>query len=83
MKQTVLFLISLFYFVTGYSQFSPGYYALKDVSVIDGVSDKPLDHYTVIIHNNLIEAVGPSKEVPIPDSAEVFNYSGEHFGLLV
>ena len=78
MKQTSLFLIGLFYFITGYSQFSPGYYALKDVSVIDGMSDKPMHHYTVIIRNNLIEAVGPSKEIPIPDSAVVFNYSGKY-----
>jgi imidazolonepropionase-like amidohydrolase len=78
MKQTSLFLICLFYFIAGYSQFSPGYYALKDVSVIDGLSDKPMDHYTVIIHNNLIEAVGPAKEILIPDSAVVFNYSGKY-----
>jgi imidazolonepropionase-like amidohydrolase len=78
MKKTALFTLGLFYFTSAFSQFSPGYYALKDVSIIDGISDKPKDHYTVIIHNNLIETVGPIKDIHIPDSAAVFNYSGKY-----
>ncbi len=70
----LLFLFCICSVVETFSQFSPGYYAFKDVSVIDGLSDKPKEHYTVVIHNKFIEAVGPAKDISIPDSAVVFNY---------
>jgi imidazolonepropionase-like amidohydrolase len=76
-RQGLLFLLAIFHFVPAFPQFSTGYYALKDVTVIDGISDHAFSHYTVIVRNDLIEAVGPVKEIPIPDSAAVFNYSGK------
>jgi imidazolonepropionase-like amidohydrolase len=76
-RQGLLLLLVIFHFLPVFSQFSPGYYAIKDVSVIDGISDHAFSHYTVIIRNDMIEAIGPLKEIPIPDSAVVFNYSGK------
>ena len=35
-------------------------------------------HYTIIIRNNLIEALGPAKEITIPDSAVIFYYPGKY-----
>ena len=76
-KAALLNLLTLIWFAPAFSQFSPGYYALKDVSIIDGISDHPFSHYTIIIHDNTIEEVGPTKEIAIPDSARVFNYPGK------
>ncbi|HTB23798.1 MAG TPA: amidohydrolase family protein [Puia sp.] len=79
MKKVILLLLfSTFLSTTSFCQFSPGYYALKDVSVIDGISKNVLEHYTIIIRNKYIEAVGPVKEITIPDSAIIFNYSGKY-----
>ncbi len=77
-KRIFLILFSTFLSAASFCQFSPGYYALKDVSVIDGISKNVLDHYTIIIHNKYIEAIGPVKEITIPDSAIIFNYSGKY-----
>ena len=39
MRKTIgLLLPAVFYFLPSLCQFSPGYFALKDVSVIDGIS---------------------------------------------
>jgi imidazolonepropionase-like amidohydrolase len=76
-RQGLFLLLVIFHIVPAFSQFSTGYYALKDVSVIDGISDHAFSHYTVIIRNDIIEKVGPVKEIPIPDSAAVLNYSGK------
>jgi imidazolonepropionase-like amidohydrolase len=77
-KLILLFLFSTFYFTYSYCQFSPGYFALKDISMIDGVSKEVRSHYTIIIRNNLIEEVGPAKDIAIPDSAVVFYYPGKY-----
>ncbi len=77
MKKLFLLSLSLFVFILSFAQFSPHYYALKDVSVIDGISKNVLEHYTIIIRDKKIEAVGPAKETPIPDSAVVFYYPGK------
>jgi imidazolonepropionase-like amidohydrolase len=77
-KPILLLLLSTFCFTASYCQFSPGYFALKDISVIDGVSKNVKSHYTVIIRNSLIEAVGPAKDIIIPDSAVVFYYPGKY-----
>jgi len=77
-RSILLILFSIFYSVVSFSQFSPGYYALKDVSVIDGISKNVMSHYTIIIRNKYIEAVGPGKEIVIPDSAVIFNYPGKY-----
>jgi len=50
---------------------------LKDVSVIDGISGNVKSHYTIVIHNNHIEVLGPVKEISISDSVTVFNYPGK------
>ncbi len=60
------------------AQYSPGCYALKDVNVIDGISKKVLSKQTIIIREDIIEVIGPVKDVLIPDSCAVFNYSGRY-----
>ena len=77
-KAVLLLMPAIFYFLSAFSQFSPGDYALKDVSVIDGVSNNVKSHYTIVIHNNHIEALGPVKEISIPDSVTVFYYPGKY-----
>ncbi|MDP1763476.1 MAG: amidohydrolase family protein [Sediminibacterium sp.] len=77
-KQMLLPFMIVGFFTFSFGQFSPGYYALKDVNVIDGVSKAVLNHYTVIIRNNTIEAVGTVTGITIPDSATVFNFSGKY-----
>jgi imidazolonepropionase-like amidohydrolase len=77
-KQILLLIAAIFCFLRSVSQFSPGYYALKDVSVIDGISDHVKTHYTIVIRNNHIEAIGPVKEIAIPDSVTVFYYPGKY-----
>jgi imidazolonepropionase-like amidohydrolase len=77
-KQILLLILVIFYFLPSFSQFSPGYYALKDVSVIDGISNNVKSHYTIVIHNNRIEALGPVKDISIPDSVTVFYYPGKY-----
>jgi len=78
MKRLLLLFFSIVNFQSAFSQFSPGHYALKDVHVIDGVSKEVLNHYTVIISNDKIVAVGPVTKIAIPDSAVVFNYAGKY-----
>ncbi|HEY4935032.1 MAG TPA: amidohydrolase family protein [Puia sp.] len=77
-KSILLFLISVFYFTGSYCQFSPGYFALRDISIIDCISKNVKSHYTIIIRDNLIETVGPAKDISIPDSAVVFYYPGKY-----
>jgi imidazolonepropionase-like amidohydrolase len=77
-KSVVLLLLLISISMSSFCQFSPGYYALKDVSVIDGFSKNVLNHYTIIIRNKFIEAVGPVKEITIPDSAVIFYYPGKY-----
>jgi imidazolonepropionase-like amidohydrolase len=77
-KPAVVLFLSTFITVSSFGQFSPRHYALRDVSVIDLVAKKVLGHCTIIIHENLIEKVGPVKEITIPDSVVVFNYSGKY-----
>jgi len=79
MKKSIVFLfLSAFTLTASFGQFSPNCYALKDISVIDVVSKKVLQHYTIIIHNNTIETIGSVKEIAIPDSVTVFNYLGKY-----
>jgi len=78
MKRLLLLFFTIVYFQSAFSQFSPGHYALKDVNVIDGVSKEVFNHYTVIISNDKIVAVGPVHKIVIPDSAVVFNYAGKY-----
>ncbi|MGC4035113.1 MAG: amidohydrolase family protein [Chitinophagaceae bacterium] len=78
MKKPTLLLILLFFTNAIFSQFSPGYFALKDVSLIDGVSKDIQQHYTIVIRGKYIEAVGPTAKIVIPDSAVVFNCAGKY-----
>jgi imidazolonepropionase-like amidohydrolase len=77
-KAFLLLAAGLFCVVCSFCQFSPGYYALKDVSVIDGFSNSVGSHYTIVVHNDIIESVGPANEILIPDSIAVFNYPGKY-----
>lgn len=77
-KPILLLLLSVFFSIRSFCQFSPGYYALKDVSIIDGISKNVLDHYTIIIRDNHIEAIGQVNEMAVPDSAAVFYYRGKY-----
>lgn len=77
-KKILLLLTAVFYSLRTLCQFSPGYYALKDVSVIDGISDHVKIHYTIIIRNSHIEDIGPVKDISIPDSVTVFHYTGKY-----
>jgi imidazolonepropionase-like amidohydrolase len=46
--------------------------------VIDGITDHIKSHYTIIIRSNRIEAIGPAKDITIPDSVIVFYYPGKY-----
>lgn len=72
------FCILFFLIVTTHmiGQYNPGYYALKDVNLINGISQAVQSHQTIIIRNKYIEAVGAVNKIIIPDSAIVFNYPG-------
>jgi imidazolonepropionase-like amidohydrolase len=78
MKKQVLLYIAIFYIGSCFSQFSPGNYALKDISLIDGISNDVKTHYTVVIHNGIIESVGPVKDILVPDTVTVFYYPGKY-----
>ena len=79
MRKPILTLCpAIFYFLSSFSQFSPGDYALKDISLIDGISNNVKSHYTIVVHKNHIEAIGPVKDISIPDSVTVFNYPGKY-----
>lgn len=58
-------------------QFAPGYFALKDVSLVDVDAGRVLPHYTIVVHNDIIEKVGPAKDMSLGDSVTVFNYPGK------
>jgi imidazolonepropionase-like amidohydrolase len=77
-KLFILQLTLAVFLLPAYGQYSPGYYVLKDVNVINGVSPEVLSHYTIIIKGNKIEAVGPVNKIMIPDSAVVFNCTGKY-----
>ena len=79
MKKLLILCLSFYIFILSvYSQYSPGYFALKNVNVINGVSNEILSQYTIIIKNNMIEAVGPANKIVIPDSVVVFNYANKY-----
>ena len=77
-KQITVFFLSLIAALQSIAQFSPGYFALKDLTLIDGVTPQEKGHYTVIVHNNLIESIGPVGEIKIPDSILIINCSGKY-----
>jgi imidazolonepropionase-like amidohydrolase len=77
-KRILLLFTVVFYSLDCFCQFSPGYYVLKDVSVIDGISDHVKSHYSIVIRNNQIEAIGPAKDISNPDTAAVFYCSGKY-----
>ena len=77
-KSLTLFFLLAIAIKSGLCQFSPGYFALKDVTLIDGFSNHTWEHYTILIHGRLIEAVGPMKEVAIPDAVLVLDGRGKY-----
>jgi len=76
-KQSILLFIALLFFGTAFCQYSPGCFALRDITVIDGRSNNVLSHYTVIICGKHIKAVGPTKEIEIPDSVTIIDGRGK------
>jgi len=73
------FLIFIFFFrfIFCFAQSAGHYFVLKDVSLIDVNSKKILNHYTILIHSNKIDAVGPNTQIKIPDSATILNYASD------
>jgi imidazolonepropionase-like amidohydrolase len=76
-KAIGLFVFCCFTAISSHSQFSPHYFALKDVTLIDGIARQVKEHFTVIIHNDKIESVGPVAEIVVPDSLVIFNCRGK------
>jgi imidazolonepropionase-like amidohydrolase len=50
--------------------------AVRDARLFDPESGKVLDHATVVVSGNRIQAVGPDGEVPIPSGAEIVEAAG-------
>lgn len=46
-------------------------FAIVDVSLIDGISDSPIKHATVIVINGIISVIGEKGKVDIPENAEI------------
>lgn len=78
-KFALKILISVFILIPNacFCQFSPSYFAIKDVNVIDGVSPTVLTHQTIIIRQSRIEKIGHSNQVNIPDSCVTFIFSNK------
>ena len=49
---------------------------LQNVRVIDGTGAPPRDNQAIVIANGRIRAVGPARDVPVPEGAEVRNLTG-------
>ena len=75
-KLIIVWMLIILSFPYSFGQFSPGYYVLKDVWIVDVVSKKIWPHFSIVIRHNIIEAIGPSREMIIPDSVSVLNYPG-------
>ncbi len=75
-KSFFLIFIFFFHLLFCFAQPVIHYVVLEDVSIIDASSRKILNHYTILIQNNKIESIGPSKQIKIPDSATILNYTG-------
>jgi hypothetical protein len=51
--------------------------ALRGARVIDGRGGAPIDNATIVIRGGRIVAIGSSSGTPVPNGAEVVNYSGK------
>ena len=51
--------------------------ALRGARVIDGRGGAPIDNATILIRGGRIIAIGSSSATPIPNGAEVVNYTGK------
>ena len=49
---------------------------IKNVNLIDGTGNPPVDNVAVIINENIIEAIGNTEKITIPNSAEVIDGTG-------
>ncbi len=56
----------------------PEFYALVDVSIIDGTGSPPVDHQTVLISDGQIIKIGPNAVVEIPAESTVLNLAGRY-----
>lgn len=52
-------------------------FALTGARVIDGTGAAPKDGHTIVLRNGVIEAVGPSAQVSIPEDAKVIDLVGK------
>jgi len=59
-------------------QYSPGLLALEEVNLLEVQRGSLVSNYTVLIRGKIIEAVGPTGSVPIPDSAQRINCRGSY-----
>lgn len=50
--------------------------AIDNVSLIDGISDSPVKHTTVIVTNGIISAIGEKGKLEIPVDAEIIEGEG-------
>src|SRR2546421_5073178 len=51
--------------------------ALRGARVIDGRGGAPIDNATILIRGGRIVAIGSSSGTPVPNGAEVVNYTGK------
>ncbi len=54
-----------------------GVLAIRGVTIIDGVSDRPIEDATVVVSGGMISVVGPTSEITIPDGAEIIDGEGQ------
>jgi len=49
---------------------------IKDVKLIDGIGDEPIDDVTIVINEDKIESIGTASEILIPHDAEIIDAFG-------
>ena len=54
------------------------YQAITNVYLINSNGDKPIEKASILIKNNLIEKVGPSRKIKIPEGAVVHDLRGKY-----
>jgi imidazolonepropionase-like amidohydrolase len=50
---------------------------LRGARVIDGTGAVPVDNVSIVIREGRIAAIGPAASIPVPNGAEVIDYSGK------
>ena len=57
-------------------------FALTNVRVVDGTGAAARDAQTVIVMDGLIQDVGPTEKVAVPEGAEILNLDGYTLSLI-